>query len=165
MSAIMIGTGKRKHVEELLHFFKELEKKGELKILAIRRTTKRVMLIPYDELKILFDRDSDQDLELDPKLVRSLGYAGIGRKDVIIAKMQTLKVDDPLIKFNLMNVAANFQKRGGQIKIQEKVDDSRVRKLHYCDVALAGPIKLVFTFRDLLISGEFVDPESIEYFI
>ncbi len=165
MSAILIATGKKKYVDQLEQHFRDLAKNAEIAILASRRNRKTALLLPYYELKILFESKTDAPIELETALVRNLGYAGIGHTDRIVVKMRTTKTEEPLIKFNILNIAGNFQKRGGEIKIVENIDGARVRKLYYCDLALAGPVKLVFGFRDLLKKNELVEEDTIEYLL
>ncbi|CAM2008676.1 hypothetical protein [Acanthopleuribacter pedis] len=165
MSAIFIATGKKKYVDQLEQHFQDLAKKGEIQILASRRNRKTTLLMPYYELKILFESESGKSIELETSLVRNLGYAGIGQSDQIVMKMRTTRTEEPMSRFNILNIAGNFQKRGGQIKIVEHVDDSRVRKYYFCDLALAGPIRLVFGFRDMLKNNEMVEEDSFEYIL
>lgn len=165
MSAILIATGKKKYIDQLEQHFLDLAKNAAIDILASRRNRKTALLLPYYELKILFESKNDDPIELETALVRNLGYAGIGHSDQIVVKMRTTKTEEPLIKFNILNIAGNFQKRGGKIKIVEHIDSARVRKFYYCDLALAGPVKLVFGFRDLLKNNELVEEDSIEYLL
>lgn len=165
MSAIFIATGKKKYIEQLEQHFQGMAGNGEIQILAQRRNRKTTLLMPYYELKILFESEEGKVIELDTKLVRNLGYAGIGQSDQIVMKMRTTKTEEPMSRFNILNIAGNFQKRGGQIKVVEHIDDSRVRKYYFCDLALAGPVKLVFNFRDMLKNNEMVEEESFEYLL
>lgn len=165
MSRIMICTGKKKHVEAMNRYFRDLERSKEIEILASRQATKKVLLWSYEESKILFNtKKPGASLQVESGLIRSLDYFSIKERVHVQIDLTSPTKEDDWLKFKIMTSVAQFRLRGGKVEIREEIHkEGEYRKKRTCYITLTGPVKLAFHCRDVLIQENLAEPKSAVY--
>lgn len=163
MSHVFTCTGRRRPVEKFVAYFKDLERTGQVQILGINQRTRKVAFWKYEELKIMFNSEKNS-FEIDRKLLKSVDFASLKPMESVIIKLSTFKKEDAWLKGSIVALSGPFQTRGGQLTIQEEIEEvNAYKKNRQCHVILSGPKKLADSYRDLLVREKVADPATVEY--
>ena len=163
MSHVFTCTGRRRPVERFIKYFKDLEIKGEIEILGIIQRSRKVAFWKYEELRIMFSSQKVR-FEIDRGYLKAVDFASLKPLDRVIIKLSTFKKEDAWLRGSILALSGPFQTRGGQLTIQEEIEEvNAYKKNRQCHVVLTGPKKLADSYRDLLVKEKVADPKTVEY--
>jgi len=166
MANMLVCTGKKRAVKKVLEYFKEIEGKKGIQILAHVQRTKKAMIWSYEELKVLFTRKGgNKPLEIDQKLVRQVDFLQLRHPRGVLVKMSSPLSEDKDLRYNILSRTSSFQLRGGHVEIREVVNKESRRESRTCAITLSGNCGNVMILKDLLVKEKFVDPNSVEFIL
>ena len=163
MTNILICTGKKKAIVKILDHFKDLDRNKKLEILNLQVISKKVLFIKYEELKILFLSKEGTKVPVPRDLIKKLDNFKISKGQSLMMKMSTFRVEDAGLRWNLMSRATNFKLKGGNLKIDETVEELNYKTFRTCDIVMSGPSGMALDLKDTFVKDRLVDPESIVY--
>jgi len=165
MTNILLCTGKKKAVEKVMDFFKDLNRKKTIEILELQVCTKRVMMMRYEELKLLFVARDEGRLKIPRELAKKADLFKISQGQRLMMRMKTFETEDPSLRWNIMSQATAFKLNGGDVRLEETVIEQNYKKIRSCSLMIAGPPKMALDLKDQLVRDRIVDPKSVQYTI
>ena len=165
MTNILICTGKKKLVQKVLDHFKDLDRRKKIEVLNHQQHTKRVMMMKYEELKLLFIAYDGYNLEVPRDLVKKADNFMIRKGQRLLVSMSTFTTEDPSLRWNIISAATSYKLKGGMVAVEETVEEQNYKKLRTCALKLQGPPKMTLDLKDHYVKERIVDPKTVVYTI
>ena len=163
MVNILISTGKKKAIQKIMELFKDMERKNQIEILNHKQITKRAFMMKYEELKLLYLPKEGRTLAVPRDLIKKVDYFNISRGSRLMISMNTFTSEDPALRWNIMAQSTSYKLKGGEVRIDETVEEQNYKKLRTCTLVLIGPAKITLDLKDSLVKDRVVDPKTVVY--
>ena len=164
MAKLLTCTGKKNKVAAVIKHYQQLDKASRINILGKKLRTKRMLIWTYDELKILYEKNTDDPDSLPRGLLKTLDIFTIKDSSMVIAKFGTKQVEDSLLKPKILALSRPFIARKVSVQVEsQEIRHSEYRVEHRCTGQITGPLKDVLAYKDLLVKEDLCDPNSLTY--
>jgi hypothetical protein len=164
MTTVLLCTGKKKKIREVLDYYKGLQNKRFIDILSVRSTTKRALFWNYDELKILFEVLEPDQARPPEKLLKTLDTHAFREQAMILLDCKTKRTPDEMLKVKVLTTCGAHIARGVRAQVeQEELRESEYRIYYRCAIQLKGPVSAVVACKDNLVAEDLCDTDSVGY--
>ncbi len=164
MARLLLGAGKKKKIQAVANFYKDLERKGKVGIYAIKIKTKRVLVWDYDEIKLLFEQRGGQTTPALDKLLRDLDTYSFRDQTQVAMDFEGEWSGDKMIKINALSACRAFIGRGVTVKIDlEEKRETDYRIYYRCVGRLKGPADDVIACKRELEKEKVCVPDKIRF--
>ncbi|MDJ0841229.1 MAG: hypothetical protein QNK37_32250 [Acidobacteriota bacterium] len=143
--------------------FKDLERRKQLEILNFKQLTKRALMMKYEELKLMFLPRDGGNLTVPRDLIKKADYFNISKGARLMIQMSTFTTEDPALRWNIMSQSTSYKLKGGDVRIEETVEEQNYKKLRTCSLTLIGPAKITLDLKDSFVKDRVVDPKTVVY--
>jgi len=164
MAKLLMCTGRKNKVAAVIQHYLKLDKAKRITILGKKLKTKRMLVWSYDELKILFETKYEGPIEMPRNLVKGLDIFTIKDSTMVVVKFGTKTVEDPMLKPKMLALSRPFLSQNVTFQADhEEIRHSEYRIEHRCKGQIAGPVRSVLSFKDLLIREGLCEPSTVSY--
>lgn len=164
MTTVLLCTGKKKKIKEIVNYYKQLQNKKSIKILAIKTATKKALFWQYDELKLLFDPLDQTKSKPPEKLLKDLDTHTYRDQALILLDFKTQRLEDKMVKVRVLTTCRGYIAKGVLAKAeQETIRETEYRTFYRCTVQLKGPSGPVVACKDDLRGEGLCDDATINY--
>ena len=163
MARVLLCTGKKKKVQAIVDYYRELQKKKKLTILAMTQKTKRALFWNYDELKILFEPKAGEKHE-PQKLLDALDTHAYRDQAMVIGSFRSPRLEDKMLKMKILTVCHAYVGKNVKSKVDlQEYPESQYRVYYQCSVELKGPVGPVVSCIEEMKREKLCDGKSVSY--
>lgn len=164
MAKILMCTGKKNKVAAALKYFIGLDRRGTVKVLGKRLTTKRALIWNYDELKVLYETVKEGPELFPTAITKSLDIFTVKEQAMVVVTFESDQVEDSLLKPKILALSRPFISQNVVVKLEmEEFRHNDYRIEHKCKGQIRGPVKSVLAYKSLLEKEMLCNPKTVAY--